>query len=183
MPYAIEPIDTGIDIHAPFDTLHHAHGAIVSQLNDLADLPRLVVLMQRARELAARTLVLFNGEVLRHHQDEERELFPAVLRSAEPHERPQVESMVERLQAEHRWIERLWRELEPAFKCMARGRADPLDSAALVELVRLYAQHARYEEEHFLPLAQEILGRNPHHVAAFGASLHIRRLPHVLGHI
>ena len=177
------PPDTGVDIHAPFATLHHAHGAIASQLADLQGLPRLVEQMQRARELAARTLVLFNGEVLRHHQDEERELFPAALRSADPRERAALETMVARLRAEHRRIERLWRELEPQLKGVARGRAEPLDPGAVEQLVSLYAEHAAFEEQHFLPLAQEILGRDPHHLAAFGVSLHMRRLPDVTGHI
>jgi len=177
------PIDTGVDIDAPLATLHHAHGAIVGQLAELEDLPRLVVLSQRARELAARVLVLFNGEVLRHHQEEERQLFPAVQRSAAAEERPGIARMVERLRSEHRWIERLWRELEPDLKLAARGRAEQLDAGKVTQLVRLYGQHAAFEEQHFLPLAQAILARRPHHLQALGLAMHMDRLPEISGHV
>ena len=44
-----------------------------------------------------------------------------------------------------------------------------------------YRNHARYEEEVFLPLSQAILGRNSNHLAALGMSLHLRHaLPQVL---
>jgi len=178
-----QPADTGVAIDAPLATLYHAHGTIVSQLGELSDMPRLVVLMKRTREIAARMLVLFNGEVLRHHGDEERELFPAVLASAGPGEVRQVERMVDRLRAEHRWIEATWRDLEPSLKLAARGRADSIDASAVAHLVRLYEQHAQFEEEQFLPVAQQILGRDRNHLEALGVALHLRRVPDIPGHV
>ncbi len=130
-----------------------------------------------------RVLVLFNGEVLRHHQEEEQQLFPAVLRSASEAEQPAVAGMVERLRTEHRWVERLWRELEADLKLAARGRAEGLDAAAVSQLVRLYTQHAAFEERHFLPLAQAILGRRPRDLEALGLSMHMARLPEIPGHV
>lgn len=177
------PVDTGVDIHAPFATLHHSHEAIVSQLGQLDQLPQLVASMQQARELAARTLELFNGEVLRHHQDEERELFPAVLRAVPEADKSAVASTIQRLLAEHRAIERIWRGLEPVLKEVARGRPEPLDAGAVALLVRLYEQHASFEEQHFLPLAQQVLGRDERELTALGMALHIRRLPTITGHI
>ena len=48
--------------------------------------------MQRSRRIAASTVALFSGEVLAHHADEERELFPAVIRSVQAgEERNRVE--------------------------------------------------------------------------------------------
>ena len=44
-------------------------------------------------------------------------------------------------------------------------------SSALLER---YASHASYEEQEFLPLAQEILGRSSSDMAALGISLHLR---------
>ena len=48
-------------------------------------------------------MTLFDDAVLAHHADEERELFPAVLRSATPGEEAgAVAAMVDWLTAEHR---------------------------------------------------------------------------------
>jgi hypothetical protein len=54
---------------------------------------------------------------------------------------------------------------------------------ALHELVSVYRAHATFEEHAFLPLSEEILGRNPNHLAALGLSLHIRQLKPVAGYI
>ena len=44
-------------------------------------------------------------------------------------------------------------------------------------LVAQYRGHAEFEETAFLPLSQHILGRNSHHLAALGLSLHMRHTP------
>lgn len=182
--YSCLNIDTGVDVAAPLRTLHHSHDAIVGQLGQLDELPALVVQMDRARQLAARALVLFRDEVLQHHADEEKALLPAVLDSAAPgDERHRVEVLAERLRTEHRSLERLWREVEPGLKAVARGQADRLHAAGVTRLVRLYSQHVAFEEAEFLPLAQDILGRNAHHLQALGSALHLRRVPAVSGHI
>ena len=49
--------------------------------------------------------------------------------------------------------------------------------------MRLYAAHAGFEESRFLPLAQDILGRDDNHMAALGLSLHLRHAPQVVGYI
>jgi hypothetical protein len=43
--------------------------------------------------------------------------------------------------------------------------------------VRLYGEHARFEEEMFLPLADRILSRNENHMAALDIALHLRHAP------
>ncbi len=85
--------------------------------------------------------------------------------------------MIERLTAEHRAVEEWWHHLKPAVKAVAAGREATLSAAEVSELVRLYTNHARFEEEHFLPLAQKILERNENHLAALGLALHLRHLP------
>ncbi len=44
-------------------------------------------------------------------------------------------------------------------------------------------RRARCEELEFLPLSEQILGRNGNHMAALGLSLHMRHQPVILGHI
>jgi hemerythrin-like domain-containing protein len=92
-----------------------------------------------------------------------------------------VQGIVDRLTREHRQVEQLWTRLEPALKQAAHGHAADLDAAAVASLVATYRAHATYEEQVFLPLSQNILGRNSDHMAALGLSLHIRHaLPDML---
>ena len=157
---------------------------IVSQLQLIAGLPTLLAAAAQCRIVAADSLVVFDHAVVEHHAAEEAELFPAVLRSASPgEEHDRVQAMVQRLTAEHRSIEALWRKLEPAIKAAARNKPVELDVADLDELVHSYMAHANFEEQKFLPLAEIILSRNGNHMAALGLSLHLRHASHPIGYI
>ena len=127
-----------------------------------------------------REAVLNPGE--EHHAEEERELFPAVLRSAHPGmEKERVRHMVDALTREHRDIEKQWALLEPGLKKLAKGQPAEIDGAAVDKLIAQYQAHARYEEQEFLPLSHEILARDSNHMAALGLSLHIRHLKQGIG--
>jgi hypothetical protein len=168
----------------PLAGFSQCHLGITRQLGAFAQLPELHAAAMRAREVAAATVALFEEAVIEHHADEERDLFPAVLRSAIPGEEvAAVAAMVERLTAEHRSIEARWKALSPAVKAAARSKPAQFDAAAVQALVDDYLAHARYEEQHFLPAAQRILGRDNNHMAALGLSLHMRHVPPVVGYI
>lgn len=122
--------------------------------------------------------------MLEHHAEQEKDLFPAVLRSAaRGEERILLDTMVQRLTAEHRAVEAMWERLRPAVHQAAQGRPVELDVAIVHRLVRGYLQHAKYEEEQFLPLAAAILRRDGNHLAALALSLHLRHAPQPVGHI
>ena len=166
------------------DQFSHAHVGIVMQLDRLATLPALLAPARMAQDTAQRTLEFFRVAVFEHHKEEEEELFPAVLESAQTgEERILVSTLVDALTVEHRLIEGLWRQLEPALKAIAKGQGFHLDAPLLQDLVSRYHAHARSEETQFLPLAEKILGRNGNHLAALGLSLHLRHKPMPVGHI
>lgn len=166
----------------PLAGFSQCHFGIASQLQAFAELPGLLAAQAQARSIASRTLSVFKYAVAGHHADEEKELFPAVLRGASKGEEARsVEAMVTRLTADHRRIEALWKALEPSVKAVAKNQPAELDLIAVEALVRAYLDHARYEEELFLPLAEEILGRNDKQ-AALGLSLHLRHAP-MVGHV
>lgn len=174
-------------LHSPSEPLadfSQCHMGILSKLEAFRELPALQAAAAQARTVATQTLALFQDAVLEHHADEERELFPAVLRSAtRGKEADTAQTMVQRLTAEHRAIETMWKKIEPDVKAVAKSRTVDLDLVAVEELVRTYTAHARFEEEHFLPLAQTVLGRNRNHMEALDLSLHLRHTPAPLGHI
>ena len=159
----------------PIQDFSRCHEGILSRLAPLSELPALLEGARRARTLAEGLLAFFEQVVLAHHADEERDLFPAVLRHAAPgDERTEVAGLVARLEGEHRAIERRWHDLEPALRAAARGLLSAPDPEAVDRLLRDYRAHAEFEEATFLPLAAAILGRQGDHLAALALSLHTR---------
>ena len=125
------------DIATPLPAFSRCHEGIVSTLRRSADLPQLLAGATRARKLACELVALFDDAVLPHHQDEEAELFPAVLRSARPGaEAQQVRGMVEELTQEHRSIEHLWKQLAHALRRAARGSECEIEAGQLAHLIR-----------------------------------------------
>lgn len=179
-PHTVQP-DTDA---SPIDAFSQCHAGILAGLRSLAELPQMVAAAERARRVAAAILSIFDRSVLDHHADEEAELFPAVLKSAAPgDEYVRVDAMVDRLVAEHRTIEALWKKLKPSLRSAAVGKPCEVNAGDVADLMRLYGAHAEFEERQFLPLAQDILGRNDNHMAALGLSLHLRHAPQVVGYI
>lgn len=171
--------------NAPIQDFSHCHAGIVKKLDMLGELPALLEPAARAREIAEKALEFFREAIFEHHLDEERELFPAVLASAEKGaELERVQGMVKRLTNEHRELEGVWKQLESGLKKVAKGQATDVDVSAIQRLVTHYRAHAQYEEAEFLPLSQTILGRNANHMAALGLSLHMRHsVPSVAGYV
>ena len=168
----------------PLMNFSNCHVGIVAQLDRLGQLPALLAPAELARKTAESALAFFPKAVYAHHAEEEQELFPAVRASAHVgEERVHVESLIDRLTFQHRELERLWEQVEPELRHVAKGQSTRLDVALLTSLVDLYQEHARFEEDEFLPLAQTILGRNSNHMAALGMSLHMRHAPYVRAHI
>ena len=159
----------------PIDDFSHCHEGIFRKLDLLAELPALLEPAQRAREVAEKSLEFFREAIFEHHLDEERELFPAVLDSAQDEaERTKVQSISRRLTDEHRELEKLWKSLEAGLKKVVKGQFGEVNVVDLARLVSQYRAHAKFEEQEYLPLAQQILGRNGNHMAALGLSLHMR---------
>ena len=78
--------------------------------------------------------------------------------------------IADRLASELPWLDVLHRTVKDA----AHGKPAHLDAEAVNGLVAGYFQHANFEEQVFLPLAESILGRDDNHMAALGMSLHMR---------
>lgn len=178
------PTQPPVDTDAPVSNFANCHAGIVKHLIALDELPALLEPAARARQIAEEALEFFREAIFEHHLEEERELFPAVIASAQPGaELERVKAMAKRLTDEHRAIEALWKQLEKGLKPVAKGQSTRLDVSELHRLVTEYKAHATFEETEFLPLSEEILGRNSNHMAALGMSLHMRHLPPVNAYI
>jgi hemerythrin-like domain-containing protein len=163
------------ELEQPIEKFSTCHTGIRAHLEAFSELPRLLEQAQRARTVAELALRLFDQTVMEHHADEESALFPAVQRSARPgEESDRVAAIIQRLTEEHRHVERTWKSLHHAVKDAAHGKPAQVDFKAVDQLVASYFQHADFEEQVFLPLAESILGRDDNHMAALGMSLHMR---------
>ena len=168
----------------PISDFSNCHSGILRGLDAFSELPGLVEAASRARVIAEQVQAVFEHAVIEHHAQEEEELFPAVLASAMPgDELEKVKQITERLTREHREVEAMWKRLAPQVKRVAKGQEVALDVAEVQRLVSLYAAHASFEEAAFLPLSEEILGRNSNHMAALGLSLHMRHTPSIKQYI
>lgn len=169
---------------APITHFAQCHVGILAQLSRLNELPALLAPAALARKTAEQSIAFFGKGMYVHHQEEEKELFPAVRASAHAGpERLRVEGLIDQLTAGHRELEGLWESLAPGLHKVAKGQDVQIDEAALTGLVQQYRAHALLEENEFLPLAETILGRNSNHMAALGLSLHMRHVPHFASHI
>lgn len=160
---------------APISNFTSCHSGILKSLNALDELPALLQPEARARQIAEQSLAFYREAIFEHHQEEERELFPAVIASAQPSdELGRVKAMAQRLTEEHRRVEALWKTLESGLNRVAKGQSTDLNIADLHRLVAEYTAHAGYEEAEFLSLSETILSHNSNHMAALGMSLHMR---------
>ena len=156
-----------------------SHVHIVDQMNRLRVLP--LQLQQRGldegvRSAAASIYRFFHDAVLEHHDEEERELFPSLRHSAARGDEAElVQSLVARLEREHRELEALWDRIEPAMRRLGRGKAASLDEQAIEQLVSAYLAHAQFEETAVLPLAEKMLKSGDR--AALALGLAMRRTP------
>jgi hemerythrin-like domain-containing protein len=165
----------GVRMDQPIQDFSDCHVGIVGTLDDLRTLSLQHGPSSQRCDMAGRTLRFFRDVVMVHHNEEEVELFTAVLADAtvgDEHEK--VEALIRQLTGEHRRVESQYARLAPVLSAIENGGDVVLDAAAVSALADEYLAHARFEEDVFLPLAQAILGRNSDHMAALGLSLHIR---------
>lgn len=167
-------------LHEPVNQFHGCHQHIIDGLHGLEKLPELAAALERARAVAHATLTLFDKVVQEHHADEEQELFVHVQKSCtDIREGHRVQELVGRLAADHRRIEKMWLKLRPAVALTAQGKVHGVPDLRIevAKLVEVYLEHAKLEEEVFLPLADAILGRDANHMAALDVALHLRHAP------
>ena|SRR5438105_6326521 len=145
-----------------FDVLDVCHRQTLFTLGKLA---ALVARLTRggadadACAMAREIVEFFSATARRHHQDEERHVFPALLDSGDP----QLVQNVLRLQEDHRWLEIDWVELSAQLNAVANGQMSyDLDAlrAMTQVFIALSHDHIALEESSIYPWARERLQRN-----------------------
>lgn len=161
----------------PIEGFRQCHAGIIAQVEALRGLRALYLEPDpsAASRVAHGFVEFFSEAVLPHHDEEERELFPSVLRhAADGDEKSLVTTLVRRLTDEHRDLEARWKKLLPEMKRLAKGKDADIDVLALEAFADAYVAHAQFEEAAFLPLSQKVLG--PHGLEGLGLQIHARHV-------
>jgi hemerythrin-like domain-containing protein len=125
------------------------------------------------RAAASSVLRYFDTAGRDHHRDEEEDLFPALLKAAGSGARASVQSMIDRLRADHERLEALWAAIRLQLEAVRDGRGGAVDLALARALSQAYDDHIVEEERVLLPLARQLL--SPATLATLGASMAARR--------
>lgn len=141
---------------APLDVLDACHQQVVVTLKQLAELMDHVDANgpdEHARQVARQVFDFFSTTARTHHLDEERHIFPALLKSADA----DLVQATLRLQQDHGWLEEDWLELAPQLEAIANGY-NWYDLDALRQIIQvftaLYYDHINLEESMIYPAAK-----------------------------
>lgn len=139
-----------------FDVLDACHQQIVralDQLHQLVDRLERHGVDGETQTLARHVFQFFTNTARQHHADEEKHVFPALLRSGNP----ELVHHTLRLQQDHGWIEEDWLELAPQIEAIAAGynwfNVDQLRLSVPL-FAALYADHMALEELMVYPEAK-----------------------------
>ncbi|OOF86236.1 hemerythrin domain-containing protein [Rodentibacter ratti] len=89
-------------------------------------------------------LQYFNCAAPLHHDDEEKDFFPALMRKA-----PEIQSQVEELERQHIDLHKNWFELSKQLEELIAQKTDEIDSALVQRFISGYANHIAIEEPLF----------------------------------
>jgi hemerythrin-like domain-containing protein len=112
----------------------------------------------QARSAAAGVMRYFDTAARDHHDDEEADLFPALIESMAGSDAVCLRELTEALARDHRELERAWRELRAGLEQVAAGAAVELAGDEVDAFVNRYAAHIAREEAELLPMAKRLLG-------------------------
>jgi hemerythrin-like domain-containing protein len=161
------------DAGSPLDRLaawHRRGETCLAQLHGLLQRPAGAPV---DRAGAAAVLDYFDASDAVHHEDEERDLYPALIESMAGSDAVCLRQMTEGVTALHRRLESLWDRLRPSVEALAAGRDAALDAAAAQALADTCAQLFRQEDRELLPMARRLLDDAA--LAAIASAMDARR--------
>lgn len=150
-----------VGFEVPLEMLSACHGRVQHQCETLR---RLLIHLQShgadraALEAATAVMRYFDTAARHHHEDEELDLFPALLESMAGTDAVCLRELTTSLCSEHRQLEQRWATLRLRLLEVIEGEASALKRADVPGFVQLYEQHMAREEAELLPLAARLLG-------------------------
>ena len=168
--------DSETGAESPLEDFSGCHRGIIENFNRMLALVAMIdedAGNPRIGEIAGRLVKFFEEVVYTHHDEEEQELFSAVMENAgDGEEATEARAHIARLVAEHRELESMWKSIEGDLWRLSRGKESDLDRELAARLARRYLEHAEFEEQVFLPLSARLLSKTE--LSDLGLSLHRR---------
>ena len=169
----------------PFEMLAACHERVERMLALLArliDYLRTHEADPQSRQAARDVMRYFDLAAPLHHQDEELHVFPALLAGGDA----RLQALAQRLAAEHRRMEVLWRAVRailqnvadaasptPALPASLPMSLPETEERVLRDFIALYEQHLEAENEDAYPFAQAALDAGA--IATMSADMQTRR--------
>jgi hemerythrin-like domain-containing protein len=164
---------------APIDVLDDFHETMRRQARALCALADSCEASQfptrEQRDTALAILRCFDEAALRHHRDEEEDIFPALINVAPAAELNAVRDLVFRLRRDHRRLEAQWQPLSRMVAAIAQGHRTPLVPAHAAEFACTLERHLAVEDSQLMPLARRLV--NPRLAEHVGQRMARRRAP------
>jgi hemerythrin-like domain-containing protein len=160
---------------APLEMLLACHDRIRRQCSTLSRLSSDVAAKgadAEARNAASGVIRYFDRAARDHHEDEEQDLFPALVEAVAGSDPVCIRQLIDSLTAEHRALERLWGPVKEWLVAIERG-AVPAERADIDGFIALYERHAAHEEQELLPMASRLLEDDA--LDRIGRSMRLRR--------
>ncbi|WHZ12726.1 MAG: Repair of Iron Centers di-iron protein [Burkholderiaceae bacterium] len=161
---------------APLEMLATCHDRMARQC---ATLRRLVPHLAQhgsdepARTAASGVMRYFDTSAVQHHQDEEVDLFPALIESMAGSDAVCLREMTQGLAAQHRELEALWQHLRKVLEQVVAGKPAVLPAEDIEAFVGLYERHIERENSELLPMAARLLSDDA--LATVGRAMRERR--------
>jgi len=164
-----------VGFDTPFEMLQACHERVLRSLDLLERLTDYLHTREcddSARQAARDVLRYFDIAAPLHHEDEERHVFPPLLR----HATAEVVAAVRQLQQDHEQMEARWKAARVRLQALAEGQIQRFtaeDEADFQRFAEGYAAHIRTEEDLVYPAARALLA--PEVVVAMGQDMRQRR--------
>ncbi|CAH1385578.1 hemerythrin domain-containing protein [Candidatus Nitrotoga sp. M5] len=156
----------------PLEMLLACHGKIQTQCVTLRKLLQHLFSQgcdAQAQQAAQAILRYFDTAGQNHHDDEEQDLFPRLLATANT----EVQKLITRLLDEHKVLDAAWQQLRPLLLGIAEGRVTELDIKKVEHFITVHEKHISLENSQLLPQAERLL--SPIQLEALGRSMAERR--------
>jgi hemerythrin-like domain-containing protein len=170
----------GAGFDQPLQMWHACHERVERMTGLLARLHdhlRTRAVDDEARVTASSVLRYFDEAAPRHHDDEEVDLFPAVLRrlqaAGQIARAARVGAAIERLQQEHDDIHALWLALRVQLARVERAEQPAFDPDVVAQFIERYRQHIALEDAEIGPAAHDLLTTDD--LRAIGQAMAARR--------
>lgn len=160
----------------PIEMLEACHERLQAQLATLA---RLAAWLpehgpdKQARQAAVNVMRYFDIAAVKHHQDEEDDLFPVLRARADDARRAELGTLIDWILADHQRLFAGWARMRARLERIAAGERADLSPADVEEFADAYRRHIQREEGELLPIARGLLSEED--IAALSGTMTARR--------